>query len=105
MFSGFKKSKGPSKAWQAMQNASTLGLHLVSGTVVGLAIGLYLDSKLDTKPWLTLVFLLVGIAAGFKNVYVDVKKLQQLQDEDNAAPERPASKGEKEGDNESVRRH
>jgi ATP synthase protein I len=68
-------------AYDAIMNASTLGLHLVSGTFVGLAIGYWLDVWLDerfhTKPWLTLAFLVFGIAAGFKNVYEDVKKIQR----------------------------
>jgi ATP synthase protein I len=68
-------------AYDAIMNASTLGLHLVSGTFVGLAMGYWLDVWLDprfhTKPWLTLAFLVFGIAAGFKNVYMDVKKIQR----------------------------
>jgi ATP synthase protein I len=71
-------------AWDAIANASTLGLHLVSGTFVGFGIGYWLDSWLDesyhTKPWLTLAFLVFGIAAGFKNVYIDVKKIQRASE-------------------------
>lgn len=47
---------------------STLGLTMVFATFIGLAIGLYLDSKLNTSPWLTILFLLIGIAAGFYKV-------------------------------------
>jgi ATP synthase protein I len=47
----------------------TVGLHLVLGTFAGLAIGYYLDRTLGTNPWLTLVFLGFGIAAGFVNLF------------------------------------
>ena len=41
---------------------STLGLTLVFATMIGLAIGIYLDKKFNTSPWLTIIFLLIGIA-------------------------------------------
>jgi ATP synthase protein I len=49
--------------------ASTVGLTLVLSTVIGLAIGIWLDKVFNTGPWLTLVFLVVGIVAGFRNFY------------------------------------
>ncbi len=57
-------------------DASLLGLHLVTHTFVGLGIGYLLDWWLvSTKPWLTIIFLLCGIAAGFKIVYVEAMRL------------------------------
>jgi ATP synthase protein I len=49
--------------------ASTIGLTLVLSTVIGLAVGIWLDKVFDTGPWLTLIFLVLGIAAGFRNFY------------------------------------
>jgi ATP synthase protein I len=49
--------------------ASTVGLTLVLSTVIGLAIGIWLDRVFNTGPWLTLVFLVLGIVAGFRNFY------------------------------------
>ena len=57
--------------------ASMMGIHLVSGTVVGLVIGIYLDKWLGIKPWMTLIFLLFGIAAGFKNMLWEFRKIQK----------------------------
>jgi ATP synthase protein I len=51
-----------------LMRASTVGIHLVVCTFVGLAIGVLLDRVFGTKPWLTLVFLLVGIATGFREL-------------------------------------
>ena len=60
----------------------TIGIHLVVSTFVGLIIGYYLDKYLDTKPWLLLIFLLLGIAAGFKNLYSETKRVLSEKDKD-----------------------
>jgi ATP synthase protein I len=57
--------------------ASTIGLQLVIATVVGLAIGVWLDSTFGTLPWLTLLFMVFGIVAGFLNYYRFARKQQE----------------------------
>jgi len=52
----------------------TIGFHLVSGIVVGVLIGYYLDKFFNTSPWLTIIFFFFGVAAGFRNMYLDVQK-------------------------------
>lgn len=56
-----------------------MGLHLVSGTLVGAGLGWFLDKWLDTKPWLFLTMLVLGIVAGFMNVYRDAKHLMESE--------------------------
>ena len=51
---------------------STVGVALVAATAVGLAIGYGLDRWLGTSPWLTMVFTLFGIVAGFLNLFRDL---------------------------------
>lgn len=46
-----------------------LGLEFVSGVIVGLGLGYGFDRLFDTNPWGMLVFILLGAAAGFMNVY------------------------------------
>lgn len=58
-----------------MGNVGVIGLHMVSGPLVGVAIGYGLDAWLETGPWCKLIFLLVGIGAGFLNVYRDSRRL------------------------------
>ncbi len=53
----------------ALGLAFRIGVELVSAVAIGLAIGLLLDCWLDTKPWLMLVFIFMGGAAGILNVY------------------------------------
>ena len=43
-------------------------------TVIGLAGGYYLDKWLGTGPWLTLIGLGFGIAAGFVNLFRTVNR-------------------------------
>ena len=72
-----------------LSNASTIGLHLVSGILVGGAAGYFLDDWLGSTPWCFLFFVLVGIAAGFKNVYTDAKRLIASQEKRDDAKDSP----------------
>lgn len=62
---------------------STVGLVLVFATVIGLFIGLKLDEWLGTSPWLAAIFLLLGIFAGFRNLFVYVRRSQDLFKKDD----------------------
>ena len=61
-------------AWKALGELSTVGMTLVLATVIGLAGGYYLDKWLGTAPWLTLIGLGFGIAAGFVNLFRTVNR-------------------------------
>jgi len=49
--------------------AFRIGVELVAALGVGVAIGLLLDSWLDTAPWFLVVFFFLGAGAGILNVY------------------------------------
>lgn len=53
----------------ALGLAFRVGVELISAVAVGTAIGWGLDYWLDTRPWLMLVFIILGGAAGIINVY------------------------------------
>ena len=53
---------------------ASMGIAMVVSTFIGLIIGIYLDKYFDTKPWLTIIFLIFGIAAGFRNIYELTRK-------------------------------
>jgi len=57
---------------------SSLGFSVALSIFIGLFAGVYLDGKFDTNPWLTLFGLGLGIAAGFKNIALAVKKSRKL---------------------------
>ncbi len=56
-------------------NASALGAgmratsEMVAGILVGTGIGFLLDRFFGTKPWLLIIFMMLGMAAGFRNIY------------------------------------
>ncbi len=53
---------------------SSMGITMVASTFIGLLIGIYLDRLFSTKPVLTIIFLIFGIIAGFKNMFDMIKK-------------------------------
>jgi len=65
--------------------AGTMGLHIVSAIIVGLTIGYFLDDYFGTKPWLIMIFFLVGVVAGFKMVFEDFRKLQRREEAKKAS--------------------
>jgi ATP synthase protein I len=57
---------------------SSLGLSVALSIFIGLAIGVYLDQRFDTVPWMTLTGLGMGIAAGFRNIGLAIRKSREL---------------------------
>jgi len=60
---------------------SSLGLQVALSIFIGLAIGVYLYRRFDLYPWLTLVFLGLGIAAGFRNIWLAIRKSEKAPQE------------------------
>ncbi|MBW2565161.1 MAG: AtpZ/AtpI family protein [Deltaproteobacteria bacterium] len=56
---------------------SSLGFSISLSVVIGLAIGVYLDRHVFyTTPWLTLIGLGLGIAAGYRNIGLAIANLK-----------------------------
>ncbi len=67
--------KEPEKPlFKQLLEASSVGIQLVLSTFVGFAIGHYLDKFFKTFPWLTILFLLLGIIAGFYDLVKVARK-------------------------------
>ena len=64
---------------------SSMGISVVLAIAIGVWFGLTLDRWFGTAPWFFWLFLLIGIAAGFKNVYVitrhEIKNLNRDTDQ------------------------
>jgi ATP synthase protein I len=69
--------------FRQLLQASTVGLNLVFSTFIGLAIGYGLDSLFNTSPWLTIIFLVIGIIAGFRELLRMAKKQDNGTDTKN----------------------
>ncbi len=54
-----------------------VGVQFALAIFIGLGIGYWLDKKLKTFPWLTILWFLIGLAAGFKNVYREIRKISK----------------------------
>ncbi len=70
---------------------TTLAINLVVIMVAMLLIGSYLDKRFDTSPIFLFIFLLLGIGASFRNIYVlsmsslpkQKKKYEYIEEESN----------------------
>lgn len=57
---------------------ASIGLSVALSIFIGLAIGVYLDRYVfGTTPWLTLIFMVLGILAGFRNIGLAIKKTRK----------------------------
>jgi ATP synthase protein I len=57
-----------------MAFASSIGIAMILAIFGCLLFGVYLDRKFDSGHVFSLIFLLIGIAAGFRNLYVLIKQ-------------------------------
>lgn len=72
-------SAGPMKA------ALRISMEMVAALIVGGAIGWFLDRFLGTGPWLFLVFLVLGFAAGMLNAVRESQRIQAQVDREQQA--------------------
>ncbi len=80
----------------ALSLAFRVGVELVSALAIGVAIGWLLDQWLDTRPWLMLVFIFLGGAAGILNVYRMARGFGYAagyQREENSGDDEPPDSG------------
>ena len=54
---------------------------MVAASFIGLYIGIYLDEWLGSKPWMTIIWLVIGIAAGFRNIFIMTRRALREQDD------------------------
>ncbi|HEY0190348.1 MAG TPA: AtpZ/AtpI family protein [Kofleriaceae bacterium] len=58
-------------------SASSVGLELGLAVIIGLMFGMWLDRELGTEPWMMLLFLVLGLVAGFRNVLRAVARAEK----------------------------
>lgn len=67
------------KQLKAFAQMGAVGIELALSIVLGALGGRWLDGKLDTDPYLTLLGLLLGLVAGFKSLIQTARRYQQQQ--------------------------
>lgn len=77
--------KRDKKTWDAISRASLMGTNMVASTLVGLALGYYLDKWLDTAPWMLLIWLVLGVVAGFRSMYLETMKIHKAQENNGSS--------------------
>ncbi|HSF07110.1 MAG TPA: AtpZ/AtpI family protein [Methylomirabilota bacterium] len=75
-------TSGPEPAFKSVGELASIGVALVLATVIGLGAGYYADRWLGTSPWLTLVGLGLGIAAGFVTLFRSVRSAERNLEDD-----------------------
>ena len=65
---------------RAMGMGFSIAAQLVAGVGVGGAIGYFLDRWLGTAPWLMVLFLGLGFAAGMMNVIRTAREMQKISE-------------------------
>ncbi len=81
----------------ALGQAMKIAVELVVGVAVGWFIGRILDEQFGTAPWLMIVFLILGFAAGLTNIVRTARRLQ-AQAEPLQRGARPAPDDDEEDD-------
>lgn len=70
--------------FRSLGMVSSMGISVALAIGIGVWFGLSMDRWFDTKPWFFWIFLIIGIAAGFKNIYViagrEIRKLDSNED-------------------------
>ncbi len=69
-----QKDREPTYLKQIL-TASQLGFTIVAATFDGLAIGYGLDTLFHTSPYLTVLFFIIGVIAGFVELFRAARKL------------------------------
>ena len=70
--------KDTKRAFRELAYYSSLGLSVSLSIFIGLAVGIYLDRRFETSPWCTLVFLVLGIIAAFRNIAIAIRKARKF---------------------------
>jgi ATP synthase protein I len=60
-----------------MALVSTMGISMALAIVIAIFIGYYLDKWFKTSPLFFLIFMILGIVAGFRNLYVIMKRTEK----------------------------
>ena len=83
--------KGTKRTAFRLVYASSIGISMVIAIFGSLYVGLWLDKKFGTSPYLTLLLLFMGVVAGFKNIYVMIKRsidAQKDSEGENSEPDK-----------------
>lgn len=71
------------EVFRSLISYSSLGLEMGLSVAIGLGIGYFLDSYFKTSPYLSIVFMIFGIAAALKTIFMLLKRMKKEDERDN----------------------
>lgn len=87
-----KHSENGNPLFGMLGTASTMGMHMISGPLVGGGLGYLCDTYLfNSYPIGLCIGVVLGVFAGFRNIYLDAKYIQKEEkrlDEENRIGEK-----------------
>ncbi|MGN1038141.1 MAG: AtpZ/AtpI family protein, partial [Mailhella sp.] len=94
---GEKEKKGRAEGQiNLLGTAGTMGMHMVSGPMVGFALGFLADKWLDSWPFGAGAGILLGLIAGFRNVWEDTRYLARANEENDRKKKREGERKSRE---------
>jgi F0F1-type ATP synthase assembly protein I len=69
------------RALRRVADASAMGLAFPIAIAIGYFWGRWLDRVFETAPWLTSIFTVIGVAAGFLNAIREAIRLGREEDQ------------------------
>lgn len=72
-------------AASALARGTRYAAEIAVATVVGFGLGWFLDRQFGTAPWLAILFLMLGVAAGFRNLLRAVEQETRAVEAEEAA--------------------
>lgn len=90
--------KGRFSAEELGKRAKSIGslgiipIILAAGPILGIFIGMFLDEKFDTSPWLSILFIIFGFVASTKQI---IKLLKSEEDQGNGKNRHRGARGSK----------
>ncbi len=67
------------KFYKQFARVSVIGLEMGLSVAIGLGIGYLLDRLFGTRPWLMVIFFLLGVIAGFRSLLSLAKEIDKSE--------------------------
>jgi ATP synthase protein I len=75
-------SNNKKELYKSLLSYSSLGLEMGLCVAIGIVMGIFLDGYFETKPYLTIIFMIFGVIAAFKTIYTLLRKIEKENERD-----------------------
>lgn len=71
--------------WRLVGDGLQLGASIVFAIFIGAGFGYWLDGKLGTFPYLSILFFCFGVAAAARNVWIEIRKQLRTEEDEKSS--------------------